>query len=212
MPKVRPLGSSEAARGTLAQRLTHRVDKLRQLATKFGARSRRVFLVWLEATGEGAGAGDETVRCRRELLPTPRVTDATAITRRPLSIGHVPDGSVRVDQISAYQYTEDHLRGIKIPEEYQDSSCCCHAEPQEQTGIVLMEPGRVQDPLVFFYEIVEDGRGDAPPARKRYKLGATPWRNETGAQWAVMLEPMSADLDRAGNSVVTAFDVLDVDS
>jgi hypothetical protein len=207
MPRVRPLSGPDAARGTLAQRLTRRVDRVRQLATKFGARARRVYLVWVESTGETVGSGYESVRARRELLPTPRVTDATAITRRPMTVGVVPDGSVRVDQISAGWYTEDHLRGIVIPEDY-GNPCERPHYPGTTVAGTIVRP-RVADPIAFFYEIVEDGRGDDPPIRRRYKLGATPWRNETGAQWGIMLEPMSSDLDRAGNSTLGVDDVND---
>ena len=207
MPKVRPLPGPGAARGTLAQRLTRRVDRVRQLATKFGARSRRVFLVWVESTGETAGSGYETIRARRELLPTPRVTDATAITRRPMTIGMVADGSIRVDQISAGWYTEDHLRGIKIPAEYGDPREQRYYPGQQVSG--TRDRAMVRDPLVFFYEVVEDGRGDDPPMRRRYKLGASPWRNETSALWGVMLEPMSSDTDRDGNPTLGVDDVVD---
>ena len=197
------------ARGTLAQRLSGRVDRLRQIATRFGARSRRVFLVWVEATGVESGTGDEVVKFRRELLPTPRVADATSLMRRPLSIGMVPDGSVRVDQISVAWYTEDHLRGIRVPEEYAVASQMpYHAGGPKQPDRSLPV---LRDPLSFFYEIVEDGRGDEPAARTRYQLGGSPWRNETGVQWAVMLVPQSSPTDRNGKSTLAVLDVADDD-
>jgi hypothetical protein len=170
-----------------------------------------VFLVWVESTGETAGAGQDVIRARIELLPTPRVADLTSTTRRPLSIGIVADGSVRVDEISAYWFTEDHLRGVRIPVDYPDQSACeaRTSDPGPSTAAIATYLGP-QDPTVFFYEIVEDGRGDDPPMRRRYKLGASPWRDEEGAQWAVVLEPMSSDTDRLGNPTTGADDVLDV--
>lgn len=207
MPRVRPLSGVTEVRGTLAQRLAGRVDRLRQISTRFGARSRRVFLVWVESTGTESGTGSEVVKFRRELLPTPRVADATSLMRRPLSIGMVPDGSVRVDQISVAWYTEDHLRGIRVPEEYgvatQQRFHPGEPKPADRSLPVL------RDPLSFFYEIVEDGRGDEPAARTRYQLGASPWRNETGVQWAVMLVPQSSPTDRNGKSTLDIFDVDD---
>jgi hypothetical protein len=208
MSRPRPLSSGVAARGTLAQRLTRRVDRVRQLATKFGTRSRRVFLVWVQSTGPEVGAGNEVDFARRELLPTPRVADMTSLSRRPMWTGPVADGSLRVDQISAGWYTEDHLRGIKVPEEYGNPREAANY-PGATVGGTLVRP-RVREPMTFFYEVVEDGRGDDPPARTRYKLGSSPWRNETGAQWGVILEPMSTSTDRSGTLAIDADDVLDV--
>lgn len=210
MAKVRPLSNATAARGTLAQRLAPKADRLRQLATKFGARSRRVFLVWVADSGSEVGTGYETTYARRELLPTPRVTDMTALSRRPLSVGIVPDGSIRVDQISAAWYTEDDLRGRRIPAEYPVG--CNRGQaftPGEQQGSTDRQV--LRDPYQFFYEIVEDGRGDDPPARSRYMLSATPWRNETSAQWGILLSPVSSATDRFGKPTLDADDVLDVD-
>lgn len=199
--------SAAEARCSLAQRFAGRADRLRQLATRLGARSRRVFLVWTESTGEETSTGEELVRFRRELLPTPRVADATSLIRRPLSIGIVPDGSIRVDQISVAWYTEDHLRGLRVPEEYgQQAQSKFHPgtpKAEDRSAPVLRAP------LSFFYEIVEDGRGDEPAARTRYQLGAAPWRNETGVHWAVMLVPQSSPTDRNGKATLDAFDVND---
>src|SRR5690349_24199276 len=108
MPKPRPLTPSQA-RSSLAHRFTDRADRLRQLNTRFGLRSRRVFLVWTRFTGEERGEGKEQEIARVELLPTPRVTDATAVTRFGASAGVLPVGSLRVDQISAGAYTLDNL-------------------------------------------------------------------------------------------------------
>jgi hypothetical protein len=176
------------------------------LNTRFGLRSRRVFLVWTQSVGEERDAGQEVELVRRELLPTPKVSDATGISRRPLSIGEVPDGSLRVDQISAGAYTEDNLRGKSIPLDYLG----VQPAPDSSTQI----GGTLGNPLVpatydFFYEVVEDGRGDDPPARTRFKLLASPWRNEGSLYWGVYLEPKMGAPDRFGNLTGEADDVLD---
>ena len=208
MPRPRPLPDPAAARSTLVHRLTRRADRLRQLYTRFGTRSRRVFLVWAESTGSARGEGAEVVLARRELLPTPRVTDATAISRRPITIDMVPDGSLRVDQVSCGAYTEDNLRGRKIPSDVGQDPL----RPLPESRSLAIDPAdpNVPQPIDFFYEIVEDGRGDDPPARSRYMLLSTPWRNETGLYWAFFLQPQSGAFDRDGRSLRDADDVLEV--
>jgi hypothetical protein len=206
MPRPLPLPSPTAARKTLVHRFAARADRLRQLYTRFGMRSRRVFLVWTVAAGEERGAGSESVIARRELLPTPKVSDATGITRRPISIGEIPDGSVRLEQVSAGAYTEDNLRGKSIPQDY--------AQGMPQPGSSQQLGGTDGNPLVvqpfdFFYEIVEDGRGDDPAARSRFRLLASPWRNESGMYWGIYLQPMSGPLDRMGNPTYSEDDVTD---
>lgn len=204
MPRPLPLSDPTAARKTLVHRFAARADRLRQLYTRFGMRSRRVFLVWTQATGEERGAGSEVVMARRELLPTPKVSDATGITRRPISIGEIPDGSVRLEQVSAGAYTEDNLRGLSVPQDYTIGM------PQPGTSQYL--GGTAGNPLVgqpfdFFYEIVEDGRGDIPAARMRFRLLASPWRSESQMYWGIYLQPMSGALDRAGNPTDVVDDV-----
>lgn len=182
-------------------------DRLRQLNTRFGLRSRRVFLVWCQYVGEERGEGPVVEVERRELLPTPRVSDATAITRRPIGLGIVPEGSLRIDQISAGAYTEDNLRGLAIPVDVETTSPVLPGTSTQVSGLPMLPA--VKQPWDFYYEIVEDGRGDSPPARRRYKLLASPWRNEAGLQWGVYVEPEMGDADRAGNNTDDEFNVTD---
>lgn len=208
MPRPRPLPDPMAARGTLVHRLTRRADRLRQLYTRFGTRSRRVFLVWTQSTGSTRGTGSEIEIARREILPTPQVSDASSLTRRPITIDTVPEGSLRVDQVSCGAFTEDHLRGRKIPADVGQDPL----RPQpESTALVrdLSDPN-VPQPFDFFFEVVEDGRGDDPPTRGRYSLLSVPWRNETGMYWGFFLQPQSGARDRFGNSLRDADDVLDI--
>jgi hypothetical protein len=195
VPRPRPLPGTGGY--TLAHRLTRTADRLRQFNTRFGLRSRRVFLVWTQWTGSERGEGNETEVARRELLPTPRVTDGTAINRRPWAAGTMPEGSLRVDQISAGAYTEDNLRGLVVPPPTTEAPRGGAGTPVG--GLGLADP-RVPRPIDFYVEIVEDGRGDALPARRRYRVSGSPWRSESGLYWAVVLEASEDDANRAGDS------------
>lgn len=175
VPKVRPLTGVEARR-TLAHRFGGIADRLRQLATNFGIRSRRCFLTWVRSTGEARGEGLEGVVERVEILPTPRVGDLTSLSLNPFSAGVLPIGSVRVDRISI-AYTLDQLEGRLIPGQ------------SRQVGAPNLD---------FFWEIVEDGRGDQPAERQRFRVLGRPHRDEGGVQWIVLLERMAEDLDRRG--------------
>lgn len=175
MPKIRPLCQGEA-RGTLAHRFAPLADRLRQFATDFGIRSRRVFLTWVASSGEERGEGRESLLAQHEILPTPRVGDLTAVTQNPFSAGVLPVGTLRVDRISAL-LTADELFGRRVPHHAVDVSA------------------RNVD---FFWEVVEDGRGDNPPARARYRVYGSPWRDEGGVHWVVLLERAGEDLSRRG--------------
>lgn len=198
MPKPAPLPSAESAKRTLAQRLTRVADRLRQFNTRFGLRSKRVFLVWTRWTGEQRGEGEEQELARTELLPTPKVGDQSAVARRPWSAGVLPEGTIRVEEISAGAYTADNLRGLVIPSPATQAPNASRGQAIRARG-----PERSSDPRVdFFYEVVEDGRGDDPSARKRYRLLGDPARKEGALCWAVNLERASEDESRTGESQV----------
>ncbi len=208
MPRPRPLPSPDAARSTLAHRLTGRADRLRQLYTKFGLRSTRVFLVWTIWSGERRGEGNEHELVRIEILPTPRVSDETAIRRRIYSQGILPDGSLRVDQISAGAYTTDNLEGKVIPRGLP--ACCgCSVLPPWGEPVAGTLENPEQNPRVdFFYELVDDGRGSDPSSCDRYRPLSDPERREGSLYFAVNLERTSEDRDRLGKSGVGKDDVL----
>lgn len=193
MPRPRPLTPFEATR-TLANRLGRRADSLRQFNTKFGARSKRVFLVWTFWTGEERGEGEESIYRRVELLPTPRVSELTSVSRVPFFVeGTLPNGGVRVDEISVYAYTEDVLKGLVIP-----------GEPGMQGSAVNRADAELQSnaKIDFFYEIVDDGRqGEGEAERQRFQLVGYPTRLETRVQFAVYLSRSSADTNRRGQPV-----------
>src|SRR3990167_5274251 len=182
MPRPRPLSSAEAKRA-LANRFAGSkerpglADRLRQLNTKFGLRSKRVFLTWTLSGGAERGEGTERILARVEILPTPKVSDFSSITRNSFSAGILPVGSIRVSEVSL-GFTFDELAGTKVPG---------RTEP-------------LNEPVAFCYEVVEDGRGDAQPIRQRFRLLGTPNRNEGMVSWTLLLERVSEDLDRRGRS------------
>lgn len=177
MPRPRPLSPLEA-RQTIASRFGPRADRLRQIATRMGVRPYRVFLVWTKATGEERGEGTTKEVARREILPTPRVQSLDAVTFNPFHAGVAPVGSVRIDRISATM-TADELRGLIVPE-----------RPE----------GSVPEPYDFFYEVVEDGRGDPRPTREKFRLLSEPFRRAGKVDWTLMLERVSGDRARDGSS------------
>ena len=191
MPRPRPLTPFQATR-TLANRLGKRVDNLRQFSTKFGTRSKRVFLVWTKFTGEERGIGDEKVLHRVELLPTPKVSELTSVSRRPMIEGELPDGGVRVSEISVYRYTEDMLKGLVVPGEPGQPGTPIQAKGAERN---------TRSDVDFFYEIVDDGRqGEGLAERQRFQLIGYPTRLESRVEFAVFLQRSSADLGRDGRS------------
>jgi len=193
MPKPRALSSAEASR-TLANRLGVRLaPRLRQLATRFGIRSNRVFLVWTRWTGEYRGEGDEKVIARVELLPTPDVSPETAVQGQPYSAGKLPVGQLTINLISL-RYTKEMLQGRIIPS-------------TDEGGNPIVAPKRASDdvrtePTDFFWEVVEDGRGDNPPERDRYRLLGEPYHNEGNVCWQCTIERASEDFTRAGRTKV----------
>lgn len=173
MPRVRPLTPQQAKR-TLANRLGPRVDRLRQIATNLGVRPYRVYLTWVSWSGGARGEGEESIFKRIEILPTPRVTNVETQSLTPFSAGVLPIGQIRVDLISV-AFTEDRLSGRNSGE------------------------NEIPDNLDFFYELQEDGRGDDPAYRHKFRLATQPYRKAGGVQWIVLLERIGgSDLDRDG--------------
>lgn len=183
MPRPRPLRPDELAR-TLIGRFEKKpggqpgiADKLRQIATKLGARPYRVMLCWYRSTGDEVGEGDLVLVRELEILPTPTVVDVVNVSRLPFPPGQLPEGTLKVDEVSAGM-AEDTLLG-------------------------RMQPGGgpLPEPYQFFYEVFEDGRSGAPGLRQRYRLYGQPSRNATNVCWSLMLQRASGDRLRDGRLV-----------
>lgn len=193
MPKVRAL-TAQQAKNTLANKFAKCgfADRLRQLNTNFGLRSLRVFVVWVRWTGERQGDGLEQVIYEQELLPTPKVTGLDGITWNVVSAGKLPDGSIRLDEVSL-SYKREFLTGRVIPVPNGASP----------------ETVRVQDRTSeFFYEVRDDGRDEGPcdanngggHRRMRFRLLGEPMRKESMVCWSFSLQRMSEDRSMTGEA------------
>lgn len=180
MPKIGPLTPAQA-KATIAQRLAPVADNVRQIATTLGARPYRVFLVWTKWTGEERGEGVEQEARRIEILPTPRIQNLDSVSYSLMHAGTLPVGSIRVDLISGATFSADILSGNYVPVAHEDF---------------------IPEPFEFFYEVVEDGRGDDPATRSRFRLLSFPFRRATKVDWTVTLERVSLDRNRYAQSQV----------
>jgi hypothetical protein len=177
VPKPKALTPDQAKR-TIAARIAPRIDRVRQIATRLGIRPYRVMLVWTRFDGAERGEGDEVEARRIEILPTPKVEDLSAVTLNPLAAGVLPMGTIRVSEVSATM-TSDLLNGRWVPRQHEE---------------------HLPEPYAFYYEVVEDGRGDSPAARQRYRLAAQPFLKADDVQWVLLLERVSEDAHRDGTS------------
>lgn len=194
MSNIRPLSGQNEAQATLAHRLTCVADRLRGLNTRFGLRSKRVFLVWTKWTGNERGEGDEHVIAEVELLPTPKVSDLNAIARRPYSAGVFPEGSLLINEISAGAYTEDVLTGLAIP---TPDTSAPHGDTGRAVNGKCIERGSDKR-IDFWFEIMEDGRGDDIPRRRRFRPFGAPNRSEGSLYYSVTVEVADEARNRSG--------------
>ena len=121
--------------------------------------------------------GIENDAAKVELLPTPKVADLNSVALSAISAGIVAVGSVRLSEVSL-AYSADTLSGHQIPDMHED---------------------QIPEPYDFFYEVVEDGRSDPEPVRRKFRLAAAPFMDmEQGIGWNIVLEKMSEDRSRQG--------------
>lgn len=161
-------------------------------------------MVWSRWSGARRGEGHETILYRVELLPTPRVQNLNAINMRSWSAGKLPEGSIRIDQISCGSYTEDQLRGLAVPAQlvresgHEDTTKPLNSSgKQHSIPVELQGEDLVDDPKIdFFWEVVEDRRGDEKPKRQRFRLMGLPNRKPGMFHWSVVLERASKDTGR----------------
>src|SRR5262245_21456888 len=95
---------------TLGDQLVGIVDNARALATRFGLRPYRVFLVHGRWSGDRKGEGTFEVTVKRELVPVPVVRDMSAVRSALRAQGRVEEGDIVIDEISP-RIPEDDLRG-----------------------------------------------------------------------------------------------------
>lgn len=153
-----------------------------------------MFLVWTEWTGVERGEGEEKLYAEVELLPTPKVSDLSSLARRPYAGGIFAEGSIRVTEISAGAYTLDVLQGKSIP-------CQNTTAPRADSGAPINGHGveRSSNPKIdFWWETQEDGRGDDPAMRTRFRITGRPARKEGSLYWGVNLEEADEPRNRLG--------------
>lgn len=145
-------------------------DDLRQLATDFGARPYRVFLVTVEWDGEKPGRGKQSVISEEELLPTPNV-DLSSISYLITAAGRTDQGTVRMYEVSP-RYTEDELHRM-IGSELEDN---------QQT----------------FIEVRLDAREGSEPIRHRLTFSGVPYYDAEGVQWILTLKIQYENRTKSG--------------
>jgi len=191
--RIRALRPDQATR-TLANRLGPLGDRLRQqISVRFGLRPYRVFLTWTKWDNPDAlaerGEGNELLLARLEILPTPRVSSLDNLTFSLYHAGQIPVGSLKIDRISIVSFTEDILLGKSFP----NNPLPFNENPKEK---------HIPQPFEFFWEIVEDGRGDQPPKRSRFRPMNRPFRRAGKLDWTIMLERTSLDRTRDDQSAI----------
>lgn len=208
MAKIRAL-SPEQAKRTLVQRLSPLTDRLRQIPVNMGTRPIRCFLVWTRWSGQEAGSGTESVFHKTEILPTPRVRSLDRISITLFAAGTLPVGSVVVDLISASLFTTDNLLGHAIPGMNPAKRNNGNAPLPDPGAAALGElpvPGtefdRILEPMDFYWELVEDGRGDNPAWRSKFRPASIPHRDACCIHHTLILERVGQDNLRNGQSAI----------
>lgn len=196
MTRYRSL-TGQQARGTLAQRFAKKIDRYRQRMTDYGLRPYRIWLVWLKYDGVERGDGNASVLAQVELLPSPRVTDMTALTMRSASAGTFPEGSIRVDGISAHAYSADELTGLKIPRPSGNGQ----PMPPQQACAGSDFDNQFSSKVDFCYWVQEDGRTDDPARIERFRPMSRPFRDQSGFNWTILLARSDRDPTREGDPV-----------
>lgn len=171
MPRPKALSPNEAKR-TLVHRFGPRVNRLRQIAVRFGLRPYRVWLVWFEWTGDQVGEGVEREFYREEILPTPEFTDNTRFLF--LSAGATTEGEFMLRRVDP-TLGELLLSGNLTPGTISGSPC-----PDERGGT---------GPVTFQILVREDGRsGDEEDLIHRwFTLSKEPFRKAGQLDWDIRL-------------------------
>lgn len=210
-PSLRALSDYEAEH-SLAEDLIPVADDIRQLATEFGLRPYRVFLVWVGYTSDedadglpdvdvqGTAPDDNTIGAGRpfliaemELLPTPRVGPLGGVRQNLEPVGLTEAGGLTIDQISA-SYSEDLLFGLLY--ELRDEQHPAQLRPGVQFFYEIQEnrPHRHQNPGTAGGQLVDPRR----PARRKFVLDGTPYRLADSLQWIVDLVRSDGERGRDG--------------
>jgi len=167
----------------LAFKLVPVADKIRALASKFGLRPYRVFLVHGTWTGEREGQGQLLRTSRRELLPTPRVRSMDSVRQYLRATGRTEDGDIYIDQISA-SIPEDDMLG-KTPDLRDPSNPRSALEVSE-----------------FWWEVVEERPSDPKPVIRRFVPASAPDLRRDSLAWSINLTKQDYDPSREGDGTL----------
>jgi hypothetical protein len=150
-------------RHTLAQRLIKPVDKVRDIATRLGARPYVVRIVRTRWSGVRRGEGMEQLVSSEEILPNPKLIDLNTLSEIVTPVGPTEIGLVQLQQVSG-RYTEDYLTGVDG-----------HGNPPAATDDLYYE-------IQFF-------RPDGEEAgRHRFALASAPYYAASKVQWIITLD------------------------
>lgn len=204
-PWIRPLSPLEVSR-TLADDLVPVADDLRMLATEFGVRPYRVFLVWVgwsnvdPATGLAVPEIDSATRnagfarllLEREILPTPKLAPFT-LQQELRATGLTEAGNIRVTRISA-SFSEDVLMGTLPEFRHPDHPETLRGDVSFFWEIFEDRPARFRDQ----YTQQADLPTDRPSYRTRYTVSSKPTLHRGGFHWIVSLTRADGERDRYG--------------
>ena len=165
--------TGEGVQNTLGRQLIPVADDLRDLFTQFGLRPYKVHIIKTRWAGRKRGDGVETVVSSRTILPTPLVTDLTALNEIVTPVGLDEEGGILLQEISGC-FTEDDLRG--------------HQE--DGTPVAANEQ--------LYYEIEFPKPNGEDSERRRFHMRSAPMYFADNFAWQVRLERAREDRNRAG--------------
>jgi hypothetical protein len=148
-------------------------DSLRDLRVQFGLRPYLVRIIRTKWTDDERGDGGEFVLNEFPILPTPRVSDLTALTEVVNPVGLDEIGSILLTEVSG-RYTEDQLRGLDI------------------------DGSPVPDDEQVYFEIEFPRPDSRPGERRRFFLRSAPNYLPDQFQWQIRLEQAHEGRSRTG--------------
>lgn len=212
----------------LAEQLIGAADSIRQIATEFGLRNKRVFLVWIGWTADVDGDGVvSSVPVVREGAPPEALIEAVAeadldpdvvgvgrsivlceVELLPTPLVSSLNG-VGKDQDSVGLTERGGVQVSQISARYSEDLLMGLVEPFRDPE----KPDNFRPAIEFFWEIREDrpagfvapgysidpaARQELLPVRRRFHVSSTPEREPSAFQWIVNLNRADGERTRSG--------------
>jgi len=168
-PRYTQLNGLDLSR-TLGRKLIDTVDRVRDIAVRFGLRPYEVHIIRTRWTGGERGVGMEVVIWDEAVLPTPLITSLDGVQRIVNIVGLDEIGTVSLQQVSG-RYAEGFLSGTDSEGNPQDSDTQFYYEIQFPT------PGTISD--------------GAP--RRRFFPASAPSYDASRFQWSISLQRSHVD-------------------